>query len=857
MYRRVAALTILTVIAVVGCAGQQQQQLYYVAPPPPEPAAAAVAQPPPGSPPVPTPDPWPRKVTFLDATGVSTTLLVYQPQVESWEGNQIKFRAAVGARKDGSTAETFGVVWADARTEVNRAARMVTLADLNLTRSNFPTLPDNGAAYRQQLQSMFAGDARTIALDRLQASLAASGVRMPPGVAVKNDPPQVIVSYSPAILVHLSGTPVWRDVPGSRFERVINTRALILRQKRDATCYLHVYDGWLSAASVDGRWSQAANPPWRIEDVANRLVQKKLVDPLSGGNAQPPPSLANGVPMIYVSQKPAELIVFRGQPNLQPIAQTALLWAANTTADVIVDTATNFYYALISGRWYRASALSGPWSFVAGTNLPPEFSRIPVSSPAGVVLASVAGTPQAKEAVIANSIPQTGTIPRTGGPAFAPAFDGAPKFRPIEGTALQYVVNSPTPIMRVDAYTFYALQAGVWFTATSVNGPWAVAATVPAVIYTIPPSSPLYYVTFVRVYGSTPEAVYVGYTPGYLGTVVEPDGTVVYGTGYVYQPWVGTVYYPPPETYGMQAQPIYNPAVDMAYGMALGVTTAAMVDSWGSPAYYDSYYHGYPCCGSTSANVYGHYGSTAYSGTDTWYSHSSGNIGEAASGSYANTRTGTTGTYSGNRYVNPYDGDAGRGYTRTYDTAGGTTGSVSRGETYNAQTGQTSYGGSKTATTQGGSTVTRDTGATSGAQGAAAGRDTTVYNANTGQTKTYGSGYADGDHYASADGGSYRNDGSGWQKQTSSGWQSAGGEDTSWADREQQARSQAQSSFGSFSQGGGWADRSGGEGGSGGWAGRFGGGGGGGFGGDGGGWGSHFGGGGFGGRFGGGGGGRR
>jgi hypothetical protein len=156
------------------------------------------------------------------------------------------------------------------------------------------------------------------------------------------------------------------------------------------------------------------------------------------------------------------------------------------------------------------------------------------------------------------------------------------------------------------------------------------------------------------------------------------------------------------------------------------------------------------------------------------------------------------------------DGDAGRGYPRTYDTAGGTAGSVSRGESYDAQTGQTNYSADKTAAGQGGSSVTRDTSASWGAQGASADRSTSVYNATTGQTKTFGSGFDGTDRYASANGENYRNDGSGWQKQTASGWQSAGGEDTSWADREQQARSQAQSRFSSFGQGGGWADRFGG-----------------------------------------------
>ena len=77
-----------------------------------------------------------------------------------------------------------------------------------------------------------------------------------------------------------------------------------------------------------------------------------------------------------------------------------------------------------------------------------------------------------------------------------------------------------------------------------------MAATVPAVIYSIPPSSPLHYVTYVRIYSSTSSTVLVGYTPGYYGTVMTTDGTVVYGTGYVYPVYVGTVWYPPPPTYG-------------------------------------------------------------------------------------------------------------------------------------------------------------------------------------------------------------------------------------------------------------------------------------------------------------------
>src|SRR6185503_1894461 len=57
-----------------------------------------------------------------------------------------------------------------------------------------------------------------------------------------------------------------------------------------------------------------------------------------------------------------------------------------------------------------------------------------------------------------------------------------------------------------------------------------------------PPSSPVYYATFARVYQASEDEVEVGYTPGYQGAY-EDDGTVVYGTGWDYEPWYGEDYY--------------------------------------------------------------------------------------------------------------------------------------------------------------------------------------------------------------------------------------------------------------------------------------------------------------------------
>ncbi len=469
----------------------------------------------------PPPDPWPRVVDLS-----SGQVLVYQPQVNDWTGNQLSFRAAMAYKKDKAQGQDFGTVTATTRTQVDRVARTVVFEDMRISKIDFPTLPDKGASFSSELTTAFAAQVRSISLDRLQASLVANGVKPSGAVEVANSPPRVIVSNVPAILVPIDGAPVMKPVPNhSRVQRVINTRALILRGGFGDNYYIHVYDGWLSAASLDGPWTQASPGPLianELKAIAAELSKNNAVDLLSGGpNANPKPSLADGVPVIYTSQAPAELIVFKGQPDFVPIVGTQLLWASNTTSDVLIDITSNTYYVLLAGRWFRGPAMTGPWTFAPSNALPADFARIPAASLAGAVLPTVAGTPQAQAAAIENSIPQTATVPLKGGPTFTPNFDGAPQFVPVAGTTLTYAANSPEPIIQVSPNAYYAVTAGVWFTAAGVTGPWTVATLVPAAIYTIPPSSPIHYVTYVRIYGTTPGYVYVGYTPGYMGTVLD------------------------------------------------------------------------------------------------------------------------------------------------------------------------------------------------------------------------------------------------------------------------------------------------------------------------------------------------
>ena len=417
-------------------------------------------------------DPWPRDVSISNAA-----VLVYQPQINKWDGNQIDFRCALAIKPTGAKDESFGVIFATARTQVDKATRMVVFENLKITKSDFPALPDHGAQYSAELQKRFATSFKSISLDRLQASLALAGIK-PPTVEVNNVPPQVLVSYSPAILVPIDGAPVMRPTSDARFQRVVNARALILHGGLGNNYYMHVYDGWMEASSISGPWSVSGRQPFGMDDLAQKIAKTGVVDMLDGGpKTNPKPSLANGAPTIYTTQVPAELIVFTGQPDFVPITGTQLLWASNTTSDVLINTANNNYYALLAGRWFMGPGLNGPWTFVASDALPADFTKIPPQSLAGAVLPTVAGTPQAQEAVIENSIPQTATVPLKGGPTFTPNFDGAPQYQPVAGTSLSYVANSSVPLIQVSPTSYYAVTSGVWFTASQVTGPWVIATS--------------------------------------------------------------------------------------------------------------------------------------------------------------------------------------------------------------------------------------------------------------------------------------------------------------------------------------------------------------------------------------------
>ena len=87
------------------------------------------------------PDPWPRVVDLSKGQ-----VLVYQPQISKWTDNQLEFRAALAIKPTDAKEETFGVIFASARTQVDKVLRTVTFENMRISKFDFPTLPNHGAA---------------------------------------------------------------------------------------------------------------------------------------------------------------------------------------------------------------------------------------------------------------------------------------------------------------------------------------------------------------------------------------------------------------------------------------------------------------------------------------------------------------------------------------------------------------------------------------------------------------------------------------------------------------------------------------------------------------------------------------
>src|SRR5437879_13926709 len=107
---------------------------------------------------------WPRQ---FEDNGIRVS--IFQPQIEKWEGTDFETRSAVAVTPPGSNAPVYGVFWMKARADVDKAARIVTLNDITVTRAIFPSVPNSQNDWLTLIRKAVPLASKTVALDEVRA----------------------------------------------------------------------------------------------------------------------------------------------------------------------------------------------------------------------------------------------------------------------------------------------------------------------------------------------------------------------------------------------------------------------------------------------------------------------------------------------------------------------------------------------------------------------------------------------------------------------------------------------------------------------------------------------------------------
>jgi len=208
-----------------------------------------------------------------------------------------------------------------------------------------------------------------------------------------------------------------------------------------------------SEAIVRHVLAQQTQTKLSLDFILTYMKEKAKAVPTVKVNLAPPP--------IYVSEEPAILVIFMGEPDFKPIKGTTLKFATNTNWDVIQSPSDSRTYLLHGAGWISTKDLKkGDWEMV--TRLPADFSNLPADD----------NWAEARKAIPGKLIPVPKVFVATE-PSEMIVLDGAPVYAPVPGTTLLDVTNTESDLFRDEkAGNFYYLTAGRWFKAQALKGPW-------------------------------------------------------------------------------------------------------------------------------------------------------------------------------------------------------------------------------------------------------------------------------------------------------------------------------------------------------------------------------------------------
>ena len=201
---------------------------------------------------------WPRAFDIGQGR-----LVLHQPQFNAWtDFKLIEALVAAEYSKGPSSKPVFGVIGLRGKTAYNDEDDKVVISDIVVTELNFSSLG------REELDALAIGVGKllptgplTIPEARIAASLA-NQKRMVEAKGLKAEPPPILVSKAPAILLQTNGAPVFAPVKGKDgVSFLVNTNWDLLRIDAGGVLYLRDDTHWLTAPAMEGPWTAVAALP--------------------------------------------------------------------------------------------------------------------------------------------------------------------------------------------------------------------------------------------------------------------------------------------------------------------------------------------------------------------------------------------------------------------------------------------------------------------------------------------------------------------------------------------------------------------------------------------------------------------
>ena len=248
-------------------------------------------------------------------------------------------------------------------------------------------------------------DERVIALDRVLANLDKSQV-VPKNVeGVKADPPTIFFSKTPAVIVNLDGEPIWSPIKDNDLKFAVNTNWDLFQHAPDQHLLPAEQRHLAESDRREGAVVAGRDAARQLQEAAGRGELEGRQGESAGQAGQ-----GRGVPKVFVSSQPAELILLTGEPNYLLVHGHEAPVGEQHRERCLPDGQDRS--GLLSRRraLVLGAGLHRPVDVRHADRLPADFKKIPLEHERSRVLASVPGTDQAAEAVLLAQIPQTARV---------------------------------------------------------------------------------------------------------------------------------------------------------------------------------------------------------------------------------------------------------------------------------------------------------------------------------------------------------------------------------------------------------------------------------------------------------------